>query len=81
MPRRCYSASFDRYSQLPLTRPWPQPCYAQVSTAHGQPPGFDRVRHTEIGDKNVRLKHLEEAFTSVNWIVRIYKVLKPANRE
>lgn len=30
--------------------------------------------------KNIKLQHLEEAFTSEHWIVRIYKVKKPANR-
>lgn len=42
--------------------------------------GFDRVRNQEIGDKNVKLEHFEEAFTSENWIVRIYKVKKPNTR-
>jgi len=42
--------------------------------------GFDYARNSEIGKKDVTFKHLEEAFTSQNWIVRIYKVLKPPNR-
>ena len=33
---------------------------------------FDR----EIGNKNIELTTMEEAFTSEHWIVRIYKVLK-----
>lgn len=33
-----------------------------------------RVRNEEIGDKNVKLRHLDEAFTSEHWIVRIFKV-------
>lgn len=45
------------------------------------PSGYDRVRQYEIGHKDVQLQHLEEAFTSDHWIVRIYKVKKPANRE
>ena len=44
------------------------------SPAYGRPAGYDRVRNAEIGNKDVRLRHVEEAFTSENWIVRIYKV-------
>eukprot|EP00188_Purpureofilum_apyrenoidigerum_P003114 Plantae.Rhodophyta-Purpureofilum_apyrenoidigerum.ctg3169.p1 GENE.Plantae.Rhodophyta-Purpureofilum_apyrenoidigerum.ctg3169~~Plantae.Rhodophyta-Purpureofilum_apyrenoidigerum.ctg3169.p1 ORF type:complete len:732 (-),score=118.55 Plantae.Rhodophyta-Purpureofilum_apyrenoidigerum.ctg3169:1090-3285(-) len=40
--------------------------------------GYDRVRNQEIGDKDVKLKHFEEAFTSENWIVRIYRVKEPS---
>uniref|UniRef100_A0A8K9XTX4 Dolichyl-diphosphooligosaccharide--protein glycosyltransferase subunit STT3B n=1 Tax=Oncorhynchus mykiss TaxID=8022 RepID=A0A8K9XTX4_ONCMY len=45
------------------------------------PPGFDRTRNTEIGNKDIKLKHLEEAFTSEHWLVRIYKVKKEENRD
>uniref|UniRef100_A0AAY4E9L7 Dolichyl-diphosphooligosaccharide--protein glycosyltransferase subunit STT3B n=1 Tax=Denticeps clupeoides TaxID=299321 RepID=A0AAY4E9L7_9TELE len=44
------------------------------------PPGFDRTRNAEIGNKDIRLKHLEEAFTSEHWLVRIYRVKKEDNR-
>lgn len=44
------------------------------------PSGFDRARNTEIGFKNIELTHLEEAFTSEHWIVRIFKVKKLVNR-
>uniref|UniRef100_A0A8C8IHH4 Dolichyl-diphosphooligosaccharide--protein glycosyltransferase subunit STT3B n=1 Tax=Oncorhynchus tshawytscha TaxID=74940 RepID=A0A8C8IHH4_ONCTS len=37
------------------------------------PPGFDRTRNAEIGNKDIKFKHLEEAFTSEHWLVRIYK--------
>ena len=37
------------------------------------PSGFDRTRNVEIGNKNFNLEHLEEAFTSEHWLVRIYK--------
>jgi len=37
------------------------------------PPGFDRTRNAEIGNKNIKFEHLEEAFTSEHWLVRIYK--------
>uniref|UniRef100_A0A671VJJ3 Dolichyl-diphosphooligosaccharide--protein glycosyltransferase subunit STT3B n=1 Tax=Sparus aurata TaxID=8175 RepID=A0A671VJJ3_SPAAU len=45
------------------------------------PPGFDRTRNAEIGNKDIKLKHLEEAFTSEHWLVRIYKVKKLENRD
>jgi dolichyl-diphosphooligosaccharide---protein glycosyltransferase len=41
---------------------------------------FDRTRHVEIGNKNFDLQHVEEAYTTEHWIVRIYKVKKLANR-
>ena len=34
----------------------------------------DRTRNAVIGEKNVQLTHLEEAYTSENWLVRIYRV-------
>uniref|UniRef100_A0A3B3VNV8 Dolichyl-diphosphooligosaccharide--protein glycosyltransferase subunit STT3B n=1 Tax=Poecilia latipinna TaxID=48699 RepID=A0A3B3VNV8_9TELE len=45
------------------------------------PPGFDRTRNAEIGNKDIKFKHLEEAFTSEHWLVRIYKVKRLENRE
>ncbi|KAG8636217.1 dolichyl-diphosphooligosaccharide--protein glycosyltransferase subunit STT3A [Manihot esculenta] len=42
--------------------------------------GFDRVRQTEIGKKNFKLTHFEEAFTTHHWMVRIYKLKPPKNR-
>ena len=53
----------------------------QVRTSSQGATGFDRVRHYEIGEKNIELHHLDEAFTTEHWIVRIYKVKKPSNRE
>lgn len=44
------------------------------------PSGYDRTRNAEIGNKNIRLEHLEEAYTTEHWLVRIYRVKKPANR-
>jgi dolichyl-diphosphooligosaccharide--protein glycosyltransferase len=54
--------------------------FGELQTQMGRPPGFDRVRNVEVGVKNIVLEHLDEAFTSENWIVRIFKVRKPANR-
>uniref|UniRef100_A0A183CGM8 JmjC domain-containing protein n=1 Tax=Globodera pallida TaxID=36090 RepID=A0A183CGM8_GLOPA len=51
--------------------------FGAVHTEHGRPTGYDRVRHAEIGNKNFDLRHLEEAYTSEHWIVRVFRVLKP----
>ena len=45
----------------------------------GRPPGYDRVRNAEIGNKDFELDVLEEAYTSEHWIVRIYKVHRYEN--
>ena len=45
------------------------------------PAGYDRTRGVEIGNKNFKLTHLEEAYTSEHWLVRIYKVKDLVNRE
>ncbi|XP_017223136.1 dolichyl-diphosphooligosaccharide--protein glycosyltransferase subunit STT3A isoform X2 [Daucus carota subsp. sativus] len=42
--------------------------------------GFDRVRRTEIGKKNIKLTHFEEVFTTHHWMVRLYKLKPPRNR-
>ena len=46
----------------------------------GRPPGYDRVRNAEIGNKDFELSVMEEAYTSEHWIVRIYKVKDYPNR-
>jgi hypothetical protein len=45
------------------------------------PAGYDRTRGVEIGNKNFKLTHLEEAYTSEHWLVRIYKVKDLDNRQ
>jgi len=42
-----------------------------------RPPGYDRVRNAEIGNKDFELDVLEEAYTTEHWLVRIYKVHPP----
>ncbi|CAD5227448.1 unnamed protein product [Bursaphelenchus okinawaensis] len=54
--------------------------FGQLYTEQHRAPGYDRVRNAEIGIKDFEFKHLEEAYTSEHWLVRIYKVKKPANR-
>lgn len=45
------------------------------------PSGYDRTRGVEIGNKDISFEHLEEAYTTQNWLVRIYKVLDVSNKE
>ena len=54
--------------------------FGQVYTDSEKPPGYDRVRNSEIGNKNFELTRLEEAYTTEHWMVRIYKVKKEENR-
>ncbi|VEL06626.1 unnamed protein product [Protopolystoma xenopodis] len=48
--------------------------FADVTELLHSPAGFDRTRNAEIGRKQFSLTHLEEAFTTEHWLVRIYKV-------
>ncbi|TKR71663.1 hypothetical protein L596_019225 [Steinernema carpocapsae] len=54
--------------------------FGGLYTEGGRGTGFDRVRKAEIGIKDFELEHLEEAYTTEHWIVRIYKVKPPKNR-
>jgi len=54
--------------------------FGQVYTDMGKPPGYDRVRNVEIGNKDFELEHIEEVYTTQHWLVRIYKVKDPENR-
>lgn len=54
--------------------------FGEIQADHSSPPGYDRTRNVEIGHKNFKLEHMEEAFTSEHWIVRVFKVKKPENR-
>lgn len=63
-------------------RSWNSKLYSPVCQLDFRtPPGFDRTRNAEIGNKDIKFKHLEEAFTSEHWLVRIYKVKNLDNRE
>eukprot|EP00794_Sanderia_malayensis_P003161 gene3161-3630_t len=44
------------------------------------PSGYDRTRNAEIGNKDIKLTHLEEAYTTEHWLVRIYRVKNLDNR-
>lgn len=52
----------------------------EMKTSRNHPLGYDRVRNQVIGHKNYELNGLEEAFTSSNWLVRIYRVKPFKNR-
>jgi len=54
--------------------------FGKMYTERDKPSGFDRVRNSEIGNKDFELEHLDEAFSSEHWIVRIYKVKNLENR-
>ncbi|KAJ9478514.1 Dolichyl-diphosphooligosaccharide--protein glycosyltransferase subunit STT3 [Pseudozyma hubeiensis] len=51
--------------------------YYRFNDLFGGRPGMDRVRQTQGPTKSPELEYLDEAFTSENWIVRIYEVKKP----
>eukprot|EP01132_Coremiostelium_polycephalum_P009021 gene9021-11049_t len=53
--------------------------FGEVATDYGKM-GYDRVRRVDIGVKRFDLTYLEEAFTSLHWIVRVYKVKDLENR-
>lgn len=54
--------------------------FGQLYTEGEKPPGYDRVRHAEIGNKNFELSKFEEAYSTEHWMVRIYKVKDLDNR-
>ncbi|XP_032510686.1 dolichyl-diphosphooligosaccharide--protein glycosyltransferase subunit STT3A [Danaus plexippus] len=54
--------------------------FGLVYTEGGRPPGYDRVRGAEIGNKDFNLDVLEEAYTTEHWLVRVYKVKPLPNR-
>jgi len=55
--------------------------FDEVRTNPQKPAGWDSLRGGEIGHKGFKLRRFEEAFTSENWIVRIYAVKPRENRE
>lgn len=55
--------------------------FDEVKTSRNQQYGYDLVRGYTMGKKNIKLKHFTEAYTTDNWIVRIYSVNDYPNRE
>ena len=60
---------------IPMGQPYIGFLNLKTTFCSGKPPGYDRVRNAEIGNKDFELDVLEEAYTSEHWIVRIYKVI------
>ena len=55
--------------------------FFQVKTKTNEPAGYDRVRMQKVPDRAVgKLSEFEEAYTSKNWLVRIYRIKKTNNR-
>ena len=40
--------------------------------------GYDSVRKTVVGVKNIKLTHFQEVYTTDHWLLRIFKLLPPA---
>ena len=49
--------------------------FGDIKLKRDEDNGYDSVRKAVIGNKDFKLTHFEEAFTSERWLVRIYKVL------
>ncbi|CAL2035993.1 unnamed protein product [Caenorhabditis brenneri] len=54
--------------------------FAETQLGPNNQIGYDRARGYVIGHKNIKLEYIEEAFTTYNWLVRIYKRKKLPNR-
>lgn len=80
-----YKMSYYKFGSV-YTEGGNEPCFLFVEFSYhntvfiGKPPGYDRVRNAEIGNKDFELDVLEEAYTTEHWLVRIYKVKKLPNR-
>ncbi|XP_033624220.1 dolichyl-diphosphooligosaccharide--protein glycosyltransferase subunit STT3B-like [Asterias rubens] len=55
--------------------------FGEMQLDFRSPPGYDRTRNAEIGNKDISFQHLEEAYTTEHWLVRIYRVKPLDNRE
>ena len=53
-------------------------CPVFPQTDYRVPAGYDRTRNAEIGNKNIALTYLEEAYTTEHWLVRIYRSVNSA---
>jgi dolichyl-diphosphooligosaccharide--protein glycosyltransferase len=55
--------------------------FDEVKASKSSPEGYDMVRGYVMGRKNIKLRHFTEAYTTDNWIVRIFAVNDYPNRE
>ena len=47
--------------------------FGELQLDYHHPSGYDRTRNVEIGNKDISFEHLEEAYTTEHWLVRIYR--------
>ncbi|KIM39622.1 glycosyltransferase family 66 protein [Hebeloma cylindrosporum] len=66
----------DRASQAMKDSLMYKMSYYRFNELFGGQPGTDRVRQQQVPKVGPTLDYLDEAFTSENWIVRIYQVKK-----
>jgi hypothetical protein len=52
-----------------------------VKSRGNQVEGYDVTRGYVMGRKNIKMRHFSEAYTTDNWIVRVYAVNDFPNRE
>lgn len=55
--------------------------FDETKSSKNSPEGYDLVRQYVMGRKNIKLRHFTEAYTTDNWIVRIFAVNDYPNRE
>ena len=55
--------------------------FGEVLIYNNYPKGWDRARDKEIEVKDISFTKFREVYTSKNWLIRVYEVLKPENRE
>lgn len=55
--------------------------FDEVKPSKNSQEGYDMVRGYVMGKKNIKLRHFREAYTTDNWIVRIFAVNDYPNRE
>jgi dolichyl-diphosphooligosaccharide--protein glycosyltransferase len=55
--------------------------FDEVKASKSSSEGYDLVRGYVMGKKNIKLRHFTEAYTTDNWIVRIFSVNDYPNRE
>lgn len=76
-----YSVAHDAGKALKQSLMYKLSYYRFGETSGGGQAGYDGARKMQIPDTDkIKLKYFEEAFTSENWIVRIYRVKKPDAR-
>ncbi|KAF2355745.1 Oligosaccharyl transferase STT3 subunit [Trinorchestia longiramus] len=51
--------------------------FGELKLDFRSPAGHDRTRNAVIGNKDISLTYLEEAYTTEHWLVRVYRVKKP----